>query len=265
MTMMILGITALALAISERFARLRFRPSPLFRHYFASDIFYLLTGFVTGGSLAIAYVAATSDWVGTRWGIPRLAALDWPLWVTIPLALLAVDLGNYAAHTLLHRFEALWEFHTVHHSSRTLDWLATFRSHLIEQTLRRLLAPALLIIAGFPLKAVVLTSGLFIAWAMLNHSNLRLNLRWLEPVLITPRLHRLHHVPETENRNFGTVFTFWDRLRGTFIQADTEANCTFGVAGEVDSYPQGWLAQLLEPLRRVLKMRLSLQPVSERQ
>jgi sterol desaturase/sphingolipid hydroxylase (fatty acid hydroxylase superfamily) len=264
MATMILSITALVLALSERSSRLRFCPSPLFRRYFASDIFYLLSGFVAGGSLAIVYVAATSNWVGVRWGIPRLASLDWPLWVSVPLALLAVDMGNYAAHTLLHRFEPLWEFHKIHHSSRTLDWLATFRSHLIEQTLRRLLAPLLLIIVGFPLKAMILASGLFVAWAMLNHSNLRLNLRFLELVLITPRLHRLHHVPATEHRNFGTVFTFWDRLRGTFIRAETQADCTFGVAGEVDSYPQGWLAQLIEPLRRVSKMRLNLQPDSKR-
>jgi len=180
------------------------------------------------------------------------------------LALVAIDLGNYLAHFLLHRYGALWEFHKVHHSSRTLDWLAIFRSHIVEQALRRLIAPALLIIAGFPIKAVVLAGGLFTAWGMLNHSNLKLNLRFLETILITPRLHRLHHVPETEGCNLGTFFTFWDRMRGTFVQAELEETCTFGVAGEVDSYPQGWFPQFVEPVRRLLRARSMPTTTSQR-
>ena len=251
----IIGLAALLLAVVERFSVFHFRPSPLFRRYFASDVFYLLTGFVAGGSLVIAYVASSSEWIGERWGIPRLSSINLPGLATLLLALVAIDLGNYLAHFLLHRYRALWEFHKVHHSSRTLDWLATFRSHLIEQALRRLLSPALLILGGFPIKAVILAGGLFTAWGMLNHSNLKLNLCFLEPILITPRLHRLHHVPATENRNFGTFFTFWDRLRGTLVQADLKETCTFGVSGEIDSYPQSWLPQFVEPMRRLLRLR----------
>src|SRR5262249_12113676 len=251
----IIGITAFLLAAVERFSRLRFLPSPLFRRYFASDTFYLLTGFVAGWSLAVAYVASGSQWVGDWWGIPRLASADLPLWAAGLLALVAIDLGNYLVHSLLHHYSALWEFHKVHHSSNTIDWLATFRSHIGEQALRRSIAPALLIIAGFPIKAAVLAGGLFTAWRMLNHSNLKLNLRLLDPILITPRLHRLPHVPETENRNFGTFFTFWDRMRGTFVQSELEEPSAFGVAGEIDSYPQGWLPQFVEPVRRLLRTR----------
>src|SRR5262245_2511613 len=133
----IIGITAFLLAAFERFSRLRFRPSPLFRRHFASDAFYLLTGFVAGGSLVVAYVASSSQWLGDSWGIPRLASANLPLWATTPLALLAIDLGNYLVHFLLHRYAALWEFHKVHHSSRTLDWLATFRSHIVERSEER--------------------------------------------------------------------------------------------------------------------------------
>ncbi len=159
---MTIAIGALVLALLERLERLRFRASPLWRAHAASDVIYLLTGYVAGGSLALAYIVATSHWLG-RIGLPRLAA---PRWASVPLALVALDLGNYAAHWLLHRVDALWEFHKAHHSSPTLDWLATFRSHLVEQTLRRLVAPALLIVAGVPPDAVVVAASLFTAWAM---------------------------------------------------------------------------------------------------
>ena len=182
-----------------------------------------------------------------RLGVPRLAALGLPRWVSVPLALVALDAGNYFAHWLLHRVDVLWEFHKVHHSSRTLDWLATFRSHFVEQALRRLVAPVLLVVAGFPLDTVVAAAGLFTAWATFNHSNLRARLGPLEALLVTPGFHRAHHVPRTAERNLGTVFTVWDLLRGTLIRAEPAADVELGVPLETASYPQDWLRQLVKP------------------
>jgi sterol desaturase/sphingolipid hydroxylase (fatty acid hydroxylase superfamily) len=243
----------IALSILERLPAIRFRRSPLWRPFFASDVWYLLTGFVAGTSLATAYVIAGSRLVGAL-GVPRLAALDLPLWAAAPMALVALDLGNYVAHWLLHRLDVLWEIHKVHHSSATLDWLATFRSHLLEQALRRLVAPLALIVGGLPIEATLVAAGVFNAWAMLVHSNLRLNLRLLEPVLVTPRLHRIHHDPATSQRNFGTFLTLWDRLlRDQFVRADVPPDVVFGVPGELATYPQGWTCQLAEPLRRMVR------------
>jgi len=249
MTIVILGGMALVLATLERLAHLRFRPARLLRAGFASDTVYLLTGYVAGGSLAIAYVVAGSD-VMIRLGMPRLARTALSPWIVTPLALVALDLGNYVAHWLLHRVDVLWEFHKVHHSSPSLDWLATFRSHLVEQALRRLLAPVVLIAAGVPTDAVVTAAVAFQAWAMLNHANLRVPLAFLEPVLVTPRLHRLHHVPRTTERNLGTVLTCWDRLRGTLVVDDAPVDAPLGIPGDQASYPQGWMRQLVEPFRR---------------
>jgi sterol desaturase/sphingolipid hydroxylase (fatty acid hydroxylase superfamily) len=216
-----------------------------------TDIVYMLTGFVAGGSLAILYILAVSEWFGSGLGLPRLASINLPLWASIPLALVALDLGNYVAHYYLHRSDLLWEFHKIHHSSLTLDWLATFRSHIVEQIFRRLIAPAALIIVGFPLNSVLIAGGVFIVWAMLNHSNLRLNLGPLETVLITPSLHRVHHLYKTSEKNLGTIFTFWDRLRGTFVFVETNEKSLFGNGDAV--YPQKWLSQLAEPVLRITR------------
>jgi sterol desaturase/sphingolipid hydroxylase (fatty acid hydroxylase superfamily) len=211
----------------------------------------MLTGFVAGGSLATLYILAVSEWFGSGLGLPRLASINLPLWASIPLALVALDLGNYVAHYYLHRSDLLWEFHKIHHSSLTLDWLATFRSHIVEQIFRRLIAPAALIIVGFPLNSVLIAGGVFIVWAMLNHSNLRLNLGPLETVLITPSLHRVHHLYKTSEKNLGTIFTFWDRLRGTFVFVETNEKSLFGNGDAV--YPQKWLSQLAEPVLRITR------------
>jgi sterol desaturase/sphingolipid hydroxylase (fatty acid hydroxylase superfamily) len=243
------------LAGLERLPGLRFRRAPLLRPLFASDVVYLLTGFVAGTSLAIAYVVAGSAALGAL-GIPRLADFDPPLWLGTVVSLLLLDLGNYVAHWAMHRWDALWEIHKAHHSSAHLDWLATFRSHVLEQTLRRLVAPLGLIVLGVPIDAVVVAATIFNAWATLIHSNLRLPGGALEAIVVTPRLHRIHHDPGTTDRNFGTLLTVWDRLfRGRFVTHDVADDVRFGVPGEVATYPQGWGAQLVEPLRRLVGAR----------
>ncbi len=245
-------VTGLILASFERLPGLRFRASPFLRSFFASDVFYLLTGFVAGTSLTLAFVVAASATLGAL-GMPRLSAFALPLPVSTVVALISLDFGNYVAHWLMHRYDALWEIHKIHHSSRTLDWLATFRSHFLEQTLRRLLAPLGLIVLGVPVEAAVLGAGLFNAWAMFIHSNLSLDLQVLEPVLVTPRLHRVHHDPNTTHKNFGTFLTLWDRLlRSTFVTRDVAPDVAFGIPDEVETYPQGWGRQLVEPVRRIL-------------
>jgi lathosterol oxidase len=246
----IVPIALVVLVLIERIPRLRRWPQRLFRAHFASDLVYLGTGVVALGALTLDLVSLASRGLGEI-GLPRLdwAALPFPLVALI--ATMLVDLGNYASHSLLHRFDALWELHKVHHSSRTLDWLATFRSHILEQVVRRLVAPVGLILLGVPAWAVGVAAAVYTSWAALGHSNLKIDLRVLEPVFITPRLHRLHHVPHTTERNLGTIFSVWDRLRGTLVTDAGAALEPLGVPGEVESYPQGWLPQLLEPLRRM--------------
>ena len=72
----------------------------------------------------------------------------------------------------------------------------------------------------------------------------------MEGLFVTPRLHRLHHIPETTNNNFGTIFTLWDRCFGTLVIADPKEGHVLGVPGEIESYPQNYWRQLVQPFRR---------------
>jgi sterol desaturase/sphingolipid hydroxylase (fatty acid hydroxylase superfamily) len=236
-------------AMLERVPALCFRPARLWRAHASTDLVYLVTGFGVGGTLAMTWVRAAGGWVdghtrlGVLWG-----AVPFP--AQVALALVALDLGNYLVHWALHRSDVLWEFHKAHHSSRHLDWLATFRSHAVEQLLRRVLAPVVLIATGAPMDAVGAAAAVFFAWATLNHANLRPPLGFLEGVIVTPRLHRVHHVVGTTERNLGTILTCWDRLRGTFVRVDPSPDAAFGLPGEVATYPQDWLGQLVAPVVR---------------
>jgi sterol desaturase/sphingolipid hydroxylase (fatty acid hydroxylase superfamily) len=248
-TILALLATAATLILLERIPALRRVRARLLRAHFGADILFLVVGWVAGARLAFLYFGAGSEVLGR--GLPRVAGLGAPLWAEFLVAFILIDLGNYVAHDLMHRFESLWEFHKVHHSSRILDWLATFRAHIVESALRRLLAPLLLILIGMSPAAVAIASAVFHAWAILNHSNLRIDLRFLEPILVTPRLHHLHHVPATGQRNMGTVFTFWDRLLGRLETLPVPPDEVLGVPDEVESYPQGFVRQMREPFTRL--------------
>ena len=134
MTIALLQILAVALPIAalERIPALRFRLQPVFRRCWLTDSVYLVTGYAAGGALTLAYLGWVLRSRNEVFGSALVDVERLPTWLGIAAALVAIDFGNYLAHYLLHRVDALWEFHKVHHSSRSLDWLATFRSHLVE-------------------------------------------------------------------------------------------------------------------------------------
>ena len=242
---LLLACALTALALVERSPRLRFASSPFPRRGFGTDLFYLATGAV---ALGLAMRHAAAGLAGTTAVLaPILGALPAPL--AIAVAVVLYDLGAYAAHLLMHRIDALWRMHEVHHSSPTLDWVATFRAHPGEHALRHLASPALLLLVGFPVACVAVAGAVYTAWAAFVHANLRAELRFLEPLLVTPRLHRLHHVPGTSGSNLGTLFSLWDRLRGALVTDPAAPLGPLGVPGREASYPQTWLAQLVEPIR----------------
>ena len=245
--MFYLIVPAILLSIFERISSFRFRAEKFFRAYFLTDVVYLITGYIGLSWVFAASFPLVPQWAQSLWSALKLSSIELQHWILVIPALILLDLGNYLCHYCLHRFDWLWEFHKIHHSSPTMDWLATFRSHLLEQVFRRLLGPSLLILFGFPLSSILSAGGILIAWAMLNHSNANLNLSFIESILITPRMHRVHHLPQHSESNLGTVFTFWDRIRGTVTFVSTDESSKFGNGDP--QYPQDWITQLIEPLR----------------
>lgn len=251
MDLIIFATGIVGFILAERSPRLRFQPLPIVRSLFASDLVYMLTGALL---LSFLMRAQAAPWAGTLGGSGAsfLRAAPFPL--IVGAAVVVHDFGGYLAHRLLHRVDFLWEVHKVHHSSRSLDWLATFRAHILEHALRHLMSPVLLILLGFPLAAVGLASGVHVISSMLGHANLSVELRWMEPLFITPRLHRLHHVPATSLKNFASMFTIWDRLFST-LEANPAASLTpIGVPEEIETYPQGWWQQLRAPVAARIKV-----------
>ena len=141
--------------------------------------------------------------------LPLLRAPDW---FSVVLSVVALDAVSYFWHRANHRFSWLWRWHLVHHADRAFQVTTALRFHPGELLLSlpvRLLAIAAL---GLPIMGVLLFELVFGAMNLLVHTNVALPRRmpalvsWL---VVTPRMHRLHHARSLtfSNRNFGTVFT----------------------------------------------------------
>jgi sterol desaturase/sphingolipid hydroxylase (fatty acid hydroxylase superfamily) len=198
--------------------------------------------------LAAAGMAAFGSANG--WGL--LNHFHVPLWIAVPLALIAMDLVIWLQHVMVHAVPALWRLHQVHHADLDYDLTTGARFHPIEIGLSMLIKFATITVLGPPVLAVVVFEALLNATAMFNHGNIRLApavdrvLRWF---VVTPDMHRVHHSAEDDetNSNFGFNLPWWDRLFGTY-RAQPRAGherMTIGVHGLRDPQQVAGLPGLL--------------------
>ncbi len=172
--------------------------------------------------LSVVFAATTvgvAVWAAEhQFGLLHWGGLPWP-WRLLA-AILLLDGWLYIWHRLNHRIPLLWRFHRMHHSDWQMDVTTATRFHLGEHfgaaTLRLLLIPVL----GVAVLEIVIYEVLVVAVTMFHHANISLGrfdrpLRWL---IVTPRMHQIHHSrlrPET-NSNYSVLFSFWDRLARTY-------------------------------------------------
>ena len=163
-----------------------------------------------------------------------LYAIDVPLWAEIIIAIMVLDLiSQYAVHYLLHKIPFMWRFHTVHHSDTRVDVTTGTRHHPIDFIFREFFALIGVVIAGLPFSYYLLYRILTIFFTYFSHANISLP-SWLDKaisyVFISPNTHKFHHhhiMPWTDT-NFGNIFSFWDRIFGTYMYQSTK-DIVYGV------------------------------------
>lgn len=173
------------------------------------------------------------------WGV--LNHFDVPLWLALPLAVVAMDFAIWLQHVMVHAVPALWRLHRVHHADLDYDLTTGTRFHPLEIVLSMGIKFATIALLGAPVLAVVVFEVLLSACATFNHGNIRLPaaldrvLRWF---LVTPDMHRVHHSAEDDesNSNFGFNLTWWDRLFGTYRDQPRagQTGMTIGIHGHTD-------------------------------
>ena len=169
-----------------------------------------------------AFAASTlGNSVGT--GLMPMLKINDPILGLVTWAL-ASTLVSYLLHVASHKFPWLWAFHRVHHCDEMLNASSGIRHHPIEYCYSIFIYSLVAFLLAPPPDTIVIWYGLNTAIDFFTHSKITLPQTLnslLETIFITPALHRVHHsalAVETDS-NYGGVFSFWDRLFGTFQRA----------------------------------------------
>jgi sterol desaturase/sphingolipid hydroxylase (fatty acid hydroxylase superfamily) len=185
-------------------------------------------------------------WQGLRWVYDTYLSFlsihsveSWPLWLKVALVILVGDFLDWFHHLLRHKVWFFWCFHSVHHSQRQLNMFTDDRVHPVDEVVANSLVfvPLFMFSIEVPMALYLV---LFLKWyPKLSHANVKTNFGWLKYVLVTPQSHRVHHSIEGRHsdRNFGVIFSIWDRLFGTLYP-------------NYDEYPSTGVADTRFPIER---------------
>ncbi|MBV9656257.1 MAG: sterol desaturase family protein [Acetobacteraceae bacterium] len=188
-------------------------------------------------------------WNETLGSRPQAACSPWLLAFAIAACVLVQDFTQFLIHYAHHKRTTLWTVHKVHHSAETLTFgLSVKRTHMIEEAINLVLTSVVL---GLTIGSLSYALGVAIwrsemwgidCWFLLSlfsfwhlrHSHMSLSYGWLEHVLQSPAQHQLHHSLEREHwdRNFGLLFSFWDKLFGCFLRSVDPGSYRVGLPAE---------------------------------
>jgi sterol desaturase/sphingolipid hydroxylase (fatty acid hydroxylase superfamily) len=228
-TAVMFGFYYVVVAILERLSRSRTERmyrSPGFFH----DIFYYF--FWKGGIGRIlvptAIVLSLQEPLSFL-KVGLLGGLSFPAQIVVWL--LVADFTGYWVHRARHHFRFLWAFHTTHHSQTDVTYATYTRVHPVEDFTGLFVGLFAALLLG-----VSPVSGA-IAWLLLDflgetsHSRVPWTFGPLRYILVTPRFHSFHHStdPAHHDKNFGVIFSIWDRMFGTAVDDRSPMPTSFGL------------------------------------
>ncbi|MEO1654585.1 MAG: sterol desaturase family protein, partial [Bacteroidota bacterium] len=215
----------------------------------ATNIFLTVTTVIVNFFMAFILVF-TSEWVvANQFGIIQWLAL--PLWAQLVFGLLLLDLiSAWLAHYVEHHVKWMWQFHLIHHSDQHVNTTTANRHHPGESVIRFTFTCMGVLIVGAPMWLIFLYQSLSVALSQFNHSNVSMP-KWLDYALVTvictPNMHRVHHhfrQPYSDS-NYGNIFSFWDRMFGTYQYVDNK-KLVYGVDTYMDPKEASDLMSLLK-------------------
>jgi sterol desaturase/sphingolipid hydroxylase (fatty acid hydroxylase superfamily) len=173
-----------------------------------------------------------------------------PFVAELLLAFVVTDVFQYWAHRFFHSHAYLWRFHSVHHSTKHMDWLAGSRTHFVDIFVTRSITFIPLYVLGFSVITVNVYITFMAIHAVLIHANTRINFGPLKYIIATPQYHHWHHCedPRYYGKNFATIFPFIDKIFGTYYLPGKV--WPEGTGLHEAQYPKGYIKQTLYPFSK---------------
>jgi sterol desaturase/sphingolipid hydroxylase (fatty acid hydroxylase superfamily) len=225
------------LLLAEQVIPLRQRTRPLFWRL-VNNLILTAAVFLVGSLIVRNAGLGASRWTTQR-GIGVVFVVALPRWCRIAIGILLMDLTFYYWHRANHRIALLWRFHNVHHIDPDLDVSTSYRFHFVEVAYSCVFRVCQMLVVGADPLTYAIYETAFSAETMLHHSNVRLPLgleRLLNRVIVTPRMHGVHHsaVAAQTNSNYGVIFGWWDRLHRTLLLNVPQSSIRIGVPGYLE-------------------------------
>jgi len=173
-------------------------------------------------------------------------------WSEVPVivvgfcAVFAGDFIGYFRHRLEHS-KWLWPAHAIHHSDTELTWLSIARFHPVNRLSTEVIDTGFLALLDFPIEALIANSLVRRYYGMFIHAGLPWTYGKLGRVLVSPAMHRWHHVADAPGigSNFATVFSVFDQCFGTYYVPGV----CISRLGVREDMGRGVAGQLLYPFR----------------
>jgi sterol desaturase/sphingolipid hydroxylase (fatty acid hydroxylase superfamily) len=160
---------------------------------------------------------------------------SWSFYKQIPITvqwlfvIFAWDFLFYWSHRMHHSLDFLWKIHSTHHQPAHFNLSVGIRNSWF-QPLTSFPFFAILAFLGVPIEQFLLVSAIHYFIQFFNHNSLILKSGFIEKIIITPSLHRIHHGKNEEyiDKNHGGTFVFWDKLFGTFQAERDDIEIVYG-------------------------------------
>jgi sterol desaturase/sphingolipid hydroxylase (fatty acid hydroxylase superfamily) len=229
----------------------------ILRKGFFQDVFWLVfNGRFLGFILAIITAKLIQALNGYLYnlGLPVPASLNliqgMPLWQQFIIFFIIKDFIEWNIHRLLHIVPLFWEFHKLHHSIETMDWIGNMRFHWGEVIVYKSLSYLPLAVFGVDGSVLFTIAIVNTLIGHLNHSNLAISWGPLRYLINSPKMHIWHHDVISRSKggqNFGITLSVWDWIFGTaYMPDDKEIPDKIGF-DEINKYPQNIVARFFYP------------------
>jgi sterol desaturase/sphingolipid hydroxylase (fatty acid hydroxylase superfamily) len=121
-----------------------------------------------------------------------------------------MDLTFYYWHRANRSISFFWRFHNVHHIDPDLDISTSFRFHFGEILYSLVFRAGQIYLLGIPLFTHLVYELVFQCATLFHHSNVRLPItfeRSLNKIIVTPRMHGIHHSIVKDETNSNWLFS----------------------------------------------------------
>lgn len=243
----------LTLLIMERLFPLR-QAKRWKRRRYLINVCVSAVALATGGYIVAPVALSLASWTSEN-SFGLLPVVSLPFAAEFVLGFFLMDLTFYYWHRANHSFPLLWRFHNVHHVDPDLDVSTSFRFHFGEVLYSAAFRALQVTLIGVSLFTYLAYELVFQCATVFHHSNVLLPItveRWLNKIIVTPRMHGIHHsvVEEETNSNFSVVFRCWDLMHGTLKLNVRQSEIVIGIPGYLEPEDNKVLNLLILPFRR---------------